>query len=158
MLPSRTMFGRQIQRNPEWWRAHWRSGRSTLRGTWPGSGSWRWWWWSMVTKMMVMTTKKVILLEIRKVFAALLCIKIFLEKTLTSEEIETNGGMEGWWANKQQGGWKVNLIFQNHYFSRNNELWTVNVLGPLFHEKTYKKDLKIACWAFNKWWTYTEMW
>ena len=49
-----------------------------------------------IMKMMMVTTKKVILLEIRKVFAALLCIKIFLEKTLTSEEIETNGGMEGW--------------------------------------------------------------
>ena len=49
-----------------------------------------------IMKIMVMTTKKVILLEIGKVFAALLCIKIFLEKTLTSEEIETNGGMEGW--------------------------------------------------------------
>ena len=51
-----------------------------------------------VMKMMVvmMIKNKEMLLEIRNVFAALLCIKIFLEKTLTSEEIETNGGMEGW--------------------------------------------------------------
>ena len=47
-----------------------------------------------VMKMMI--KNKEMLLEIRNVFAALLCIKIFLEKTLTSEEIETNGGMEGW--------------------------------------------------------------